>query len=89
MRFDGGNCPLLESCPIYSVASKSLHRYEWPAKATGRHSFDVGLRDLETPLTKQGLLQAGETDRYRSAKTQTSTVQTLDSAVPCELVSVL
>jgi len=25
------------------------------AKATGEHSFDVGLRDLETPLAMRGL----------------------------------
>jgi broad specificity phosphatase PhoE len=38
------------------------------AKAAGKHSFDVGLRDLETPLTKRGHEQARETGRYLSSR---------------------
>lgn len=38
------------------------------AKAAGKHSFDLGLRDLETPLTKRGPKQARETGRYLSSR---------------------
>ena len=38
------------------------------AKAAGKHSFDLGLRDLETPLTKRGHEQARETGRYLSSR---------------------
>jgi probable phosphoglycerate mutase len=38
------------------------------AKAAGKHSFDLGLRDLETPLTKRGHKQARETGRYISSR---------------------
>ena len=38
------------------------------AKAAGKHSFDLGLRDLETPLTKHGHEQARKTGRYLSSR---------------------
>ena len=38
------------------------------AKAAGKHSFDLGLRDLETPLTKPGHEQARKTGRYLSSR---------------------
>jgi broad specificity phosphatase PhoE len=38
------------------------------AKAAGKHSFDLGLRDLETQLTKRGHEQAVETGRYLSSR---------------------
>lgn len=38
------------------------------AKAAGRHSFDLGLRDLETPLTKRGHEQARDAGRYLSCR---------------------
>jgi broad specificity phosphatase PhoE len=38
------------------------------AKAAGKHSFDLGLRDLETPLTKLGHEQARETGRYLASR---------------------
>ena len=38
------------------------------AKAAGKYSFDVGLRDLETPLTKRGHEQARETGRHLSGR---------------------
>jgi len=38
------------------------------AKAVGKHSFDLGLRDLKTPLTKRGHEQAREAGRYPSSR---------------------
>jgi len=37
------------------------------AKAAGKHSFDLALRDLETPLTKGGHEEASETGRSLSS----------------------
>jgi broad specificity phosphatase PhoE len=38
------------------------------AKAAGKHSFDLGLRDLETSLTKLGHEQARKTGGYLSSR---------------------
>ena len=38
------------------------------AKAAGKHSFDLGLRDLETQLTKRGHEQAREAGHYLSSR---------------------
>jgi len=51
--------------PARRIRAKRRQRH---CESCGKHSFDLGLRDLETPLTKRGHEQAGETGRYLSSR---------------------